>query len=140
MTAQGDYGAALLRISLGVAALAHGLFLKVFVFGIADTVGFFESIGYPAIFAYLVMFVEIAGGIALITGIYARTAALLMVPILIGAALQHAPNGWVFSAPGGGWEYTVFWAAASLASALIGPGAFALKLPFLPPKPFFAPR
>ena len=140
MTAQGDYGAALLRISLGVAALAHGLFLKVFVFGIAGTVGFFESIGYPAIFAYLVMFGEIAGGIALITGLHARTAALLMVPILIGAALQHAPNGWVFSAPGGGWEYPVFWAAASLASALIGPGAFALKLPFLPPEPFFAPR
>lgn len=140
MTTKADYGAALLRISLGVAALAHGLFLKVFVFGVAGTVGFFESIGYPALFAYLVMFGEIAGGIALITGIYARSAALLMVPILIGAALQHAPNGWVFSATGGGWEYPVFWAAASLASALIGPGAFALRLPFLPAEPFFAPR
>lgn len=138
MTTQADYGAALLRISLGVAALAHGLILKVFVFGVAGTVGFFESIGYPALFAYVVMFGEIAGGIALITGIYARTAALLMLPILIGAALQHAPNGWVFSATGGGWEYPVFWAAASLASALIGPGAFALKLPFLPAEPFFA--
>ena len=138
MTTQADYGVALLRISLGVAALAHGLILKVFVFGVAGTVGFFESIGYPALFAYVVMFGEIAGGIALITGIYARTAALLMLPILIGAALQHAPNGWVFSATGGGWEYPVFWAAASLASALIGPGAFALKLPFLPAEPFFA--
>jgi len=138
MTTQADYGAALLRVSLGVAALAHGLILKVFVFGVAGTVGFFESIGYPAPFAYLVMFGEIAGGIALITGIYARTAALLMLPILIGAALQHAPNGWVFTATGGGWEYPVFWAAASLASALIGPGAFALRLPFLPAEPFFA--
>jgi putative oxidoreductase len=138
MTTQADYGAAILRISLGVAALAHGLVLKVFVFGVAGTVGFFESIGYPAAFAYLVMFGEIAGGIALITGVYARTAALLMLPILIGAALQHAPNGWVFSANGGGWEYPVFWAAASLASALIGPGAFTLKLPFLPAEPFFA--
>jgi putative oxidoreductase len=137
MTTQADYGAALLRISLGVAALAHGLVLKVFVFGVAGTVGFFESIGYPAAFAYLVMLGEIAGGIALITGVYARTAALLMLPILIGAALQHAPNGWVFSASGGGWEYPVFWATASLASALIGPGAFALKVPFLPAEPFF---
>ena len=132
-----DYGAALLRVSLGIAALAHGLILKVFVFGVAGTVGFFESIGYPGAFAYLVMFGEIAGGIALITGVYARTAALLMIPILLGAALQHAPNGWVFSATGGGWEYPVFWTAASLASALIGPGAFALKLPFLPAEPFF---
>ena len=85
------------------------------------------------------MFGEIAGGLALITGVYARSAALLMIPILLGAALQHAPNGWVFNATGGGWEYPVFWAAASLASALIGPGAFTLKLPFLPAEPFFAP-
>lgn len=132
------YGAALLRVSLGVAALAHGLILKVFVFGVAGTVGYFESIGYPGAVAYLVMFGEIAGGIALIAGVYARTAALLMIPILLGAALQHLPNGWVFSANGGGWEYPVFWAAASLASALIGPGAFALKLRFLPAEPFFA--
>lgn len=137
MTTHADYGAALLRISLGVAALAHGLILKVFVFGVAGTVGFFESIGYPGALAYLVMFGEIAGGIALISGVYARTAALLMIPILLGAALQHAPNGWVFNAAGGGWEYPVFWAAASLASALIGPGAFALKLPFLPAEPTF---
>jgi putative oxidoreductase len=137
MTTHADYGAALLRISLGVAALAHGLILKVFTFGVAGTVGYFESIGYPGAFAYLVMFGEIVGGIALIGGVYARTAALLMIPILLGAAVQHAPNGWVFNATGGGWEYPVFWAAASLASALIGPGAFALKLPFLPAEPIF---
>lgn len=132
------YGAAILRVTLGVAALAHGLVLKVLTFGVAGTVGFFESIGYPGFFAYLVLFGEVAGGLALITGVYARTAALLMIPILIGAALQHAGNGWVFSATGGGWEYPVFWAFASLASALIGPGAFALKLSFLPNEPFFA--
>jgi putative oxidoreductase len=137
-TTNAAYGAALLRVTLGVAALAHGLALKVLTFGVAGTVGYFESIGYPGFFAYLVMFGEIAGGLALISGVYARTAALLMIPILIGAAFQHAGNGWVFSANGGGWEYPVFWAVASLASALIGPGAFVLKLPFLPREPFFA--
>jgi putative oxidoreductase len=137
-TTTAAYGATLLRVTLGVAALAHGLVLKVLTFGVAGTAGYFESIGYPGSFAYLVIFGEIAGGLALITGVYARTAAILMIPILLGATLQHAPNGWLFNATGGGWEYPAFWAAASLASALIGPGAFALRLPFLPNEPFFA--
>jgi putative oxidoreductase len=133
------YGAALLRITLGSAALAHGLVLKVMTFGFAGTAGYFESLGYPAAFAYAVIFGEVVGGIALITGIYARTAAMLMVPILIGAALQHAGNGWVFSNAGGGWEFPVFWTVALVSSALIGPGAFAIKAPLLPHEPFFAP-
>ena len=139
-TANASYGAALLRVTLGVAALAHGLVLKVLTFGVAGTVGYFESIGYPGFVAYLVIFGEIAGGLALITGVYARTAALLMIPILAGAVLQHAPNGWVFNTTGGGWEYPVFWAIALLASVLIGPGAFALKLPFLPREPLAVAR
>jgi len=133
------YGAALLRVTLGAAALAHGLVLKVLTFGVAGTVGYFESIGYPGFFAYLVIFGEIAGGLALLAGVYARSAAVLMIPILFGALLQHAGNGWVFNTAGGGWEYPAFWLAALVASALVGPGAFVLKLPFLPREPFFAP-
>jgi putative oxidoreductase len=129
------YGAALLRIALGVAALAHGLVLKVLTFGVAGTVGYFESIGFPAIVAYAVIFGEIAGGLALITGVYQRLAAVLMIPILIGATLQHAGNGWVFSGAGGGWEFPAMWTVLLAASALLGPGAFALKAPFLPELP-----
>jgi putative oxidoreductase len=125
------YGAFLLRVGLGVLALAHGL-LKVFVFTVPGTVGFFESLGYPGFFAYLVITGEIAGGLALITGIYARAAAVALVPILIGATIQHVPNGWVFSSANGGWEFPAFWTVALLAQALIGPGAFAVKVPTLP--------
>jgi putative oxidoreductase len=125
------YGAFVLRVSLGVLALAHGL-LKVFVFTIPGTVGFFESIGYPGYFAYLVIVGEIVGGLALITGAYARLAAVALIPIMIGATLQHVPNGWVFSAENGGWEFPAFWTVALLAQVLIGPGAFAIKAPALP--------
>ena len=129
------YGATLLRVTLGVAALAHGLVLKVMTFGVAGTVGFFESIGVPAFVAYLVIFGEIAGGLALITGVYQRLAAVLMIPILIGATLRHAGNGWVFSNAGGGWEFPAMWTILLAASALLGPGAFALRIPFLPELP-----
>ena len=44
---------------------------------------------------------------------------------------MHAGNGWMFSNPRGGWEFPAFWTVALIAQALIGPGAFALKVPDL---------
>ncbi len=123
-----EYGAFLLRASLGVMAIAHGL-LKVMVFTVPGTVQFFGSIGYPPIFAYLTIFAELAGGTALLLGIYTRTVALAMIPVLIGATLTHAGNGWVFSAPNGGWEYPAFWTVTLLVQALLGSGKFALPVP-----------
>lgn len=127
-TRTAPYGALALRVTLGVAALSHGL-LKVFVFTLPGTVGFFESLGLPGALAYLVTVAEIAGGLALILGLWTRLVSLLLVPVLLGALWAHLGNGWVFSAQGGGWEYPAFWTVALLAQALIGPGAFALRLP-----------
>ena len=130
-TRTAPYAALLLRIALGVAFLAHGLLLKVFTYTIPGTAGYFESIGYPGYFAYLVILGEIGGGIALILGTYTRTISLLLLPILIGAALQHTGNGWVFSGKGGGWEFPVFWAVTLIVQALLGDGAYAWRPSFL---------
>ena len=121
-----NYGATITRLSLGVILLAHGL-LKVFVFTVPGTVGFFESLGLPAIIAYLTIFGEIAGGTALIAGLYTRLIALLSVPILLGATWAHAGNGWVFSNEGGGWEFPALLVVMAIAVAVQGSGAFALK-------------
>lgn len=121
------YAALMLRVSLGALLLAHGLLLKVFTFGIPGTVGFFESIGYPGFFAYLVILGEIGGGIALILGLWTRQISLLLLPILIGATMQHAGNGWLFTAPNGGWEFPAFWTVMLIVQALLGDGAFALR-------------
>ena len=129
-TQTAPYAALLLRVSLGILFLAHGLLLKVFTFTVAGTVGYFESIGYPGFFAYLVIAGEIGGGIALILGVYTRTIALLLLPIMIGATLQHIGNGWVFSGKGGGWEFPVFWTAMLLVQALLGDGAYAWRSAF----------
>ncbi len=118
-------GTALLRITLGVAALAHGL-LKVFVFTLPGTVGFFESLGLPGLLAYVTAFVEIVGGLALIAGFQTRLVSLAMVPILLGAMWAHSGNGWVFSNQGGGWEYPLFWAVVLVVQAMLGSGAFAV--------------
>ncbi len=121
-----NYGATITRLSLGVILLAHGL-LKIFVFTIPGTVGFFESLGLPATVAYLTIFGEIAGGAALIIGIYTRLTALLSVPILLGATWAHAGNGWVFSNQGGGWEFPALLVVMAIAVAVQGSGSFAVK-------------
>ena len=87
----------------------------------------FESIGYPGYFAYLVIFGEIAGGLALIAGVWTRIVAVALLPLLIGATLQHAGNGWLFSGPNGGWEFPAFWTVMLIVQALLGDGAFALR-------------
>ena len=118
---------ALLRIGLGAIFLAHGLVLKFMTFGLAGTMGFFGSLGYPPMLGAVVALAEISAGLALVLGVLVRPAALLMLPILLGATLTHAGNGWVFNATGGGWEFPAFLTLATLAQAGLGAGAFALQ-------------
>jgi putative oxidoreductase len=125
-TSSSNHGAFLSRIALGSILLAHGA-LKIFVFTIAGTVGFFESLGLPAIAAYLTIFGEIAGGAFLLLGAYTRLVALLSLPILAGAAWAHLGNGWIFSNQGGGWEFPVLLVVLALVVAMQGAGSFALK-------------
>jgi putative oxidoreductase len=119
------YAALVLRLSLGVMFVAHAL-LKVVVFTVPGTVQFFESVGFPGFFAYLTIAAELGAGMLLIAGFATRWVALATVPILLGAAWVHLPNGWVFSAQGGGWEYPVFLAVAAFVQFLLGDGAWAL--------------
>jgi putative oxidoreductase len=121
-------GARLLRVSLGVMYLGHSVVLKLLTFGLAGTAGFFTSVGLPAWLAYLTFAAEAVGGVLLVLGVQARWTALALTPALVGAiAFVHAGNGWVFTAPGGGWEYPAFLIAASVALALVGAIAFALS-------------
>jgi len=122
------HGALLLRVSMGILFLMHGLYLKYFVFTMTGVGQYFGSLGLPSWFAWVVMLYETIGGLALILGIYARWVALFLgVHLLVAAYLGHAANGWLFSNKGGGYEYPLFWAVACFALALIGDGAHALK-------------
>ena len=120
-----DYGIALLRVALGAMFLAHGL-LKVLVFTLPGTAAFFASVGFPGFLAYIVAPAEILAGVALLVGYRTRLVAALTVPLLIGAASVHFGNGWIFSAPKGGWEYPVYLIVAAVAQSLLGGGAYAL--------------
>lgn len=123
-----DHGALISRLALGGILLSHGL-LKALVFTVAGTVGYFESLGLPVIAAYMTIFGEIIGGIAILLGLYTRLASLLSLPIFIGAIWVHSANGWVFSNQGGGWEFPLFLTIMALSVALQGSGSFAVRRP-----------
>lgn len=120
-----EYGAALLRLALGVMFIAHGL-LKPVVYTMAGSVQFFESVGFPGWLAYVVVAAELIAGTLLIVGYRTRVVAAATLPIPLGAVWVHLPNGWVFSAPNGGWEYPVFLVVVVIAQTLLGDGALAL--------------
>lgn len=120
------YAAFILRVSLGIMFIAHGL-LKVLVFTMPGTAQFFESVGFPGWLAYPVAFFEIGGGALLIAGVATRFVSVLFIPILLGALWVHAGNGWVFTGANGGWEYVAFLIVAIAVQALLGNGAFALR-------------
>jgi putative oxidoreductase len=122
------YGALLLRVSMGLLFIVHGVYLKAMVFGMAGAGKFFASMGLPEWFAWVVMLYETIGGVLLILGVYPRSvAAFLGLHLLVAAYLGHGANGWNFTNKGGGWEYPVFWAVACFALALIGSGANAMR-------------
>ncbi len=121
-----DYAALLLRLASGVAFLAHAG-LKVFAFGFEGTVGYFQSLGLPGPFAYVIILLEVVGATALILGVQTRIVAAVLGLELLGVAwVGHGANGWMFANEGGGWEYPVYWAVSMFALALLGGGAFAL--------------
>ena len=122
-----DLAALLLRLTVGVLFLAHAG-LKVFVFTLPGTVGFFESLGLPGFMAYVAIAIETLGGLALIFGFYSRYFSIPLILILAGAvATVHAKAGFFFTNEGGGWEYLALWIVALIVIILLGDGAYAVK-------------
>jgi len=126
-TRTAPYAALILRLVLGLLFLAHA-WLKIFVFTPAGTAQFFASLGLPGFLAYVVILVEVLGGVALVLGFKARVAAIALIPILLGAIVTvHGPAGFFFTNEGGGWEYLGLWIAGLVALSLLGDGPYAVR-------------
>jgi putative oxidoreductase len=126
LTDSRELATTLLRVALGVMFLAHSVVLKLMVYTLPGTAGFFETLGLPGWSAYAVFAAEAVGGAMLVLGIQARWVALALVPVLLGSVWAHAGNDWVFSAANGGWEYPLYLSLLAVVQAMLGDGAFAL--------------
>lgn len=133
-----QYATFLLRFALGAMFLAHSVVLKLFMFSLPGTAGYFQSLGLPGWTAYATFAAEAIGGVLLILGVQARWVAVALLPILIGATWAHSGNGWTFSSANGGWEYPLYLSLLAVVQVLLGDGAFALSPSR--PLPVLAPR
>ena len=127
------YGLFALRAAVGLMFIAHAM-LKYAVFTIPGFAGFLGQLGYPAALAWPIFLAELLGGAAILVGFYGRWVQVALLPVLVGALMVHAPNGWLFTAQNGGWEYPAFLVVAAVTHILAGDGTFAVRpvgLPFL---------
>lgn len=114
-----DLGLLLLRASVGALFVVHG---GMKFSAMAGTIGFFASLGLPAAAAWLVAFVELVGGLAMLAGAYVCLAgAALAVDMLFAIILATGVSRYV-----GGFELELTLLLASLGVAMAGPGSYTI--------------
>jgi putative oxidoreductase len=74
---------------------------------------------------------EFLGAVLLLLGIYTRTVSLMTLPVILAVAYHWmVRKGFWFS--DGGAEFTLAWSFMLIAQAMLGAGAYALRVPTLP--------
>lgn len=125
----------IVRATLALVMFPHGaqkLFGWFGGYGFSGTMGFFtDSMGIPAVLAFLVILAESLGALALALGLVSRVAAGGIIAVMVGAVITtHLPNGffmnWYGSQGGEGFEYHLLAIALATAVVLRGPGRWAL--------------
>jgi len=118
------------RLVFGGLMAAHGtqkLFGWFGGYGLDGTGGFFESLGFRPgrLFAAAAGLTETVGGLLLVLGLLGPVGGALVLSVMVVAAVSvHWHNG-VFAASNG-IELPLLYAAAAVALALSGPGAYSI--------------
>ena len=116
-------GLLLIRLAVGGVFIAHGLAK---VLSLDMTVGFFATLGLPAILAYIVTAIELLGGIAILLGLWTEIAGVLVALVMVGAIYTvKGKMGFL-----GGYELDLTLLLAALALAVSGPGRYTVKRAF----------
>jgi putative oxidoreductase len=108
-----DFGGLILRITLGIIFLVHGI--AKFQSGIDNIAGWFSSIGLPGLMAYGVAWLEVVGGIALIIGVGTKLFSALFALLMVGAIVKvKLAAGFLGNGEMAGWEFDLALLAMSI--------------------------
>jgi putative oxidoreductase len=113
-----------LRIVIGVMFVMHvSVKLTAGPGAVAANVLAKNGLEPAMLWAYVIIFLELVGGICLIIGLFTRFfAAALAIEMLIALLLVHLPKG--YAASGGGYEYVLLIGAACFLFAIRGGGPY----------------
>ena len=134
ITRKPDVGLLILRVAVGLVFLFHG-WAKLFGDQISFVQEMLQMVGWtlPEAILWLVALLELFGGIALVLGVFSRSAALLLtIEMVIAVALFHLRQGFfIVSVPNVplayGFEYHIALVSGLVCVALGGPGRWALE-------------
>ena len=115
----------LIRVATALAVLYHGSAILFGAFGGPGPHGFAAYMHAPDIVGYLVGLAQVAGGIAILTGILIRIGAVCVIIVMLGAIfLVHLPHGFDINA--GGIEYALTQLLIAISLLITGAGAYSL--------------
>ena len=127
--AVGKYAEPILRITLGLILIPHGMQKLLGAFGgqgFAGNAALFDRLGFtPGIFwGTLVGCTELIGGILLVLGLLTRFAAAAVLIFMIVAVKFTSAKGFFWSQ--GGWEYPLLIGVCALFFLMRGGGTCSL--------------
>ena len=124
---QQDLGKLVLRLSLGILVLLHGI--AKLTGGIGGIVGMVEGAGLPGVLGYGALVGEVLGPLMLILGFHARIgAALIAINMLFAIGLAHMGELATLTEQGG-WALDLqgMFLFTAIALVFLGPGRWSVN-------------
>lgn len=125
-TTSDDLGKLILRVTLAVLLLFHGI--AKLIGGVGFISGMLAKLGLPEALGYLVYIGEVVAPLLILLGVWTRAAALVAAINMIVAVLLVHSGDFLSITPHGGWalELQAFYFATAIVVALQGAGRFSI--------------